>query len=188
MPLCRPRLRQSYRIFPCNALPRDEGSGSRGEEALMTIHWTYAPANHWPAFCLQGEQRWNSPTADNHPVNGRHGSTTGWARCARRATQPRPSRIGGISWGILRSGRGKVPADITGDDIISWLNRGVTANSRRSDVNACTAFFGWACKAGRRSDNPMDLVPTVRRDKQSSHPPRPRPSRRPSIAWTKGFR
>ena len=108
MPLCRPRLRQSYRIFPCNALPRDEGSGSRGEEALMTIHWTYAPANHWPAFCLQGEQRWNSPTADNHPVNGRHGSTTGWARCARRATQPRPSRIGGISWDILRSGRGKV--------------------------------------------------------------------------------
>lgn len=32
----------------------------------------------------------------------------------------------------------------------------------------------------------MDLVPTVRRDKQSSHPPRPRPSRRPSIARTKG--
>lgn len=64
----------------------------------------------------------------------------------------------------------KSPADITGDDIISWLNRGVTANSRRSDVNACTAFFGWACKAGRRSDNPMDLVPTVRRDKRKQPP------------------
>lgn len=64
----------------------------------------------------------------------------------------------------------KSPEDITGKDIIDWLNRGVGANSKRSDVNACTAFFGWACRTGRRKDNPMDLVPTVHRDRRKQIP------------------
>lgn len=64
----------------------------------------------------------------------------------------------------------KSPEDITGKDIIDWLNRGVGANSKRSDGNACTAFFGWACRTGRRKDNPMDLVPTVHRDRRKQIP------------------
>lgn len=64
----------------------------------------------------------------------------------------------------------KGPWDITSGDIVAWLNRGVGTNSKRSDVNACNAFFGWAQRTGRRDDNPMDLVPTVRRDKRKQLP------------------
>lgn len=72
--------------------------------------------------------------------------------------------------GAPRAQDAKSPEDITGKDIIDWLNRGVGANSKRSDVNACTAFFGWACRTGRRKDNPMDLVPTVHRDRRKQIP------------------
>lgn len=64
----------------------------------------------------------------------------------------------------------KGPDAITDADIIDWLNRGVGINSKRSDVNACNAFFAWARRARRRDDNPMDLVPTVRRDKRKQLP------------------
>lgn len=65
---------------------------------------------------------------------------------------------------------GASPDTITSTDIIAWLSRGVSPNTVRSDFNAATAFFTWAQRAKYRDDNPMIVVPMVKRVKHKQIP------------------
>ncbi|RBP97851.1 integrase [Bifidobacterium aemilianum] len=56
------------------------------------------------------------------------------------------------------------------NDVLAWLGRGVGVNTMRSEVIALNSFFQWSLRDGRRTDDPMECVPKVKRRKQKQKP------------------
>jgi integrase/recombinase XerD len=62
------------------------------------------------------------------------------------------------------------PLEISTEEIVSWINRGVDDNARRSDLNAVRSYFSYMSRHSLRMDNPVEGIPLVRRDKRKQLP------------------
>ena len=75
--------------------------------------------------------------------------------------------------GHLARYTGKPPQDMTSEDIIAWLGRGVSLAAMRTNRNAATSFFGWATRSGLTDDDPMERVPSIKRERKKQLPASP---------------
>lgn len=66
---------------------------------------------------------------------------------------------------------GMSPSTVTADDLIRWTSaQSWKTETRRGYRKTFVSFFRWLHKAGRRADDPSELLPVIRRPK-----PKPRP-------------
>lgn len=59
---------------------------------------------------------------------------------------------------------------ISDEDIIDYMDRGLSANGIRNNRNAFNSFFDYLITAGLREDNPLAALPKVKRDKHKMRP------------------
>ncbi|MBH9978158.1 tyrosine-type recombinase/integrase [Bifidobacterium sp. W8108] len=64
----------------------------------------------------------------------------------------------------------KDPKDVQTQDVLPWLTRGVSTSSIRSGVNALRSFYGWLHREKVVVDNPMEGIPSVKRQRKKQKP------------------
>ena len=62
---------------------------------------------------------------------------------------------------------GKHPGEVTASDIRKWLGRkGLGNAAKRGDRCMFSMFYGWAQRNGKRLDNPVEGMPTIKREQR----------------------
>jgi len=95
-------------------------------------------------------------------MNSQH--LEGWAAWMRTAGRP-ATTINLRTYHVTRAARGlSVPLDqATADDLVSWLSaQDWKPNTRHSYRSSLVSFYRWLRARGVRTDNPAELLPSVR--------------------------